>query len=234
MAKCPLCNGSGREFVKGIHPITKMEKLDVKWCLCKKSAYISYKYPLLAMLGDVYMPLDKVDKNLVFLRNDLAKSPNLLIKGTPFWTFCHHIKSTFMKYHFMAPEPSMTVIKAYDILKKYYVEQVDGTSPQLADLNRFDLLVFTLDTKQKNDKLNTCIHEVIYNRLCACIPTWIYLPNGMSFENTREYSDELKAILKPDSKEETDRYKKVSLEEIATDSKPVENKVQRKAEDFRP
>jgi len=234
MAECQFCDGSGRKFVKVIDPITKREKMNVDWCLCKKSDCISSEYPLLKMLGGTYLPLEEIDEKLMFLPNDLIESPSLLIQDTDFQSFCLHIKSVIIKYYFLDPPPLIYFCRAFDILKNFYVEQNDRSNPQIADLNRYHLLIFTLDTKQKNNQLNTCVHEVVYNRICAGIPTWIYLPKGISLDNTRETSDELKAILRPDSKEKNDMYKKISLAEKVYDIKPVVNKVKRNAESFRP
>lgn len=234
MAECPICKGTGRELVPRIHPITKLKKLEVEWCLCKKSIYISTKYPLLGMLGEAYMPLDDIDEQLVFRSDNLQESPNLLIRNTDYTSFCLHVKSILMKYSFVDPPLLIHFCKAFSILRDYYVEQNDGTCPQLADLNRFHLLIFMLDTKQKNDKLNTCVHEVVYSRMCSKRPTWIYLPEGKSLDNTWETSDELKLILKPDSSDEKDVYKKIELKKMISNSEPVINKVQRNAEDFNP
>ena len=234
MAECQICDGSGRKFVKVIDPITKRKKMNVDWCLCKKSECISSEYLLLKMLGGVYLPLENVDKKLIFLPNDLSKSPNLLIQGTDFQSFCLHIKSVIIKYYFLDPAPLVCFCRAFDILKNYYVEQNDRSNPQIADLNKYHLLIFTLDTKQKNDQLSTCIHEIVHLRMCACLPTWIYLPKGVPLNNTWETSDELKAILKPDSVEKNDKYKKIKLIETVQDIKPAINQVKRNAERFSP
>lgn len=227
MDKCPLCNGTGRKFVKRQHPLTKRIKMEVDWCLCKKSEYVSSEYFMVQVLGDTYIPLEEIDEELIFLPYELKKSSNFLIRGTDFQSFCLHIKGVLMKYLFYDPTPTIYLCKAFDILKKFYVEQEDRTNPQLADLNKYDLLIFTLDTKQKNEKLNACVHEVVYNRLRTGLPTWIYLPEEMTFETTTEYTDELKIIL-------NDSYKKITLAAKSRKIEPPKNKVKHKAEGFKP
>jgi hypothetical protein len=233
MAECQICGGSGRKFVKVTDPITKRQKMNVDWCLCKKSECISSEYLLLKMMGGAYLPLEEIDKRLIFLPNNLVKSPNLLIQDTDFQTFCLHIKSVIIKHYFLDPAPLICFCKAFDILKNYYVEQNDRSNPQIADLNKYQLLIFTLDTKQKNDQLSTCVHEIVHLRMCACLPTWIYLPKGILLDNTWENSDELKAILRPDSDEKDDKYKKIKLAEKTQDVKSVINQVKRNAESFK-
>jgi hypothetical protein len=231
MSECTLCDGSGKRIVVVPNPHNaNMKKAEVEWCLCMKSRSVSSQNMMLGWLGDTYLPLEEVDKQLVFCPDKLIWSPNLLIQNTNFQSFCLHIKGTIMKYRFRDPIPSIYLCKAMDILKKYYVEPGE----RILNLNRHELLIFTLDTKQKNDQLNTCVNEVVNNRLQTCKPTWIYLPKGVPLDNTRETSDELKALLRPDSEEKEDRYKKIELKEKTLNIEPVTNKVQRKAESFRP
>jgi len=232
MSVCPLCNGVGEKDFVEVHPFTKLKRVVTQWCLCKKSEHVSAENPMLSWLHKIYLPLESVDQNLLFIPESL-KSPNLLIQDTTFQSFCLHIKSVLIKYRFV-DEISVKLCKAFNLLKDYYVEQPDGSKPSLHDLNNFDLLIFTLDTKQKNDQLNTCVSEVVYNRISICKPTWIYLPKGVPLDNTRETSDELKTILKPDSKEKDDKFWKIKLAESAFNGETVKTNVQRKAEGFRP
>lgn len=233
MLVCPLCKGAGKEIVVEINPHTKMKVPVVKWCLCWKSKAVSSENEMLRWMGDSYMSLEKVDKKLVFLPHKLMWNPNFLIQNTDFKSFCFHMKSFIMMYRFRDPIPSIFLCKAIDILKQFYVKQEDGTNPRLLDLNKYDLLIFTLDTYQKNDQIATCVAEVVYNRICSCKPTWIYLPEGKSLDNTLETSDPLNSMLKPLSKDKDDNYKKIELKKITSEVEKVKTKVQRNAESFR-
>jgi len=209
MAKCPLCNGEGRRIIVGINPYTKLKMTSEEWCLCKKSRYVSETNLMLQWLEGLYLPFEHLDPNLVFYPKSLKRSPNLLIQNTYFQTLCIHVKSVIMKYK--SPSTSILFCKGFSILKDYYVEQADGSNPSLLDLNKFDLLIMTLDTLQENSKLHACISEVVHNRLSNLKPTWIWLPKGTPLDNTIETSDELKAMLKPDSTDEKDKYKKIEI-----------------------
>jgi len=231
MAKCPLCNGEGRKIIVEINPYTKLKMTSEEWCLCKKASYVSERNQMLQWLGDQYLPLESIDPNLVFLPKDLRSSPNLLIQNTYFQTLCIHVKSIIMKYR--SPSTSILFCKGFSILKDYYVEQSDGSNPSLLDLNKFDLLIMTLDTLQKNEKLHACISEVVHNRLSNLKPTWIWLPKGTPLDNTIETSDELKAMLKPDSTEKNDNYKKIEIKGKTLKSGAGPSKVSRKAEGFK-
>ncbi len=234
MGKCPICKGEGKSLHVVINPYTKLKKTVVQWCLCMKSKYISESksFIMLKWLNMTYMPLEEIDKSMKFDPEELIRCPNLMIQNTTYESFCLHVKSVLIKYHFIDPIPSIYLCKAMGLLKNFYVEQPDGSCPGLQDLNRFDLLIFTLDTLQHNEKLSTVVAEVINNRLSACKPTWIWIPKGVPLDNTAEVSDELKAMLRPTSKNKDDRYKKVHLEEKNVTIKSSNNKVKRKAEDF--
>jgi hypothetical protein len=152
---------------------------------------------MLEPLKETYLPLNKIDKRLIFKPDELSKSPNIYIINTDIDTFYLHIKSILIKYKFIDNPPSIYLCKSINILKRFYVKQEDGSTPSLSDLNKFDLVIFTLDTKEKNDQLKTCVAQVVYNRLCIFKPTWIYLPELTMLENTIEYSEELKSYLNP-------------------------------------
>jgi hypothetical protein len=83
-----------------------------------------------------------------------------------------------------------------DLLKDFYVQQGDGSSPQLADVDKYDLLVFTLDNREKNDQLKTCVAQVVYNRLTIGRPTWIYINQPTLSACTYEFSNDLEEHLK--------------------------------------
>lgn len=228
MAVCPLCNGAEKKVVIVRHAQTQQLKTSVEWCICMKSRYVSESpgNEMLKWLGDTYLPLEKIDKELKFYPSNLSVSPNFLIQDTDFETFCLCIKSTIIRYHFRDPIPLIYCCKAIDILKKFYVQQSDGTSPTLSDMNKFDLLIFTLDTKEKNDQLGTCVAQVIYNRDCICKPTWIYLPEGVILQSVREYSDELRTYL------ESEKYKYIVLTKKNIRIKTIATKAKIKAESF--
>jgi hypothetical protein len=101
-----------------------------------------------------------------------------------------------MRYRFQDPMPAMYACKAIDLLINFYVAQSDGIATSLNDTERFDLLVFTLGTQQKNDQLKTVVAEVVKNRLNARKPTWIFLPTPTLDGCVQEKSPELEELLK--------------------------------------
>lgn len=190
---CSICKGEGKRIVF----IKERMKTITEWCICFKSKYISQMYSMLEPLRGNYLPFDKIDSKLVFKPNELSKSPNIFIVDTDLTTFLLNIKSVIIKYRFTNNPSSIYLCKSIEILKKFYVQQNDGTSPSLSDLDKYDLVIFTLDTKEKNDQLKTCVTQVVYNRLCITKPTWVYLPKSTPLETTREYTEELKSFLDP-------------------------------------
>ena len=206
---CPLCKGEGKRIIVVRNVQTKRMKTITEWCLCVKSEYISKSYEILEPFGKIYLPLEKIDQRLILNYKELSASLNFYITNTSMDTFLLHVKSVIIKYRFINNPPSIYLCRAINILKKFFVKQEDGSSPQLSNLNRYDLLIFTLDTKEKNDQIGTCVSQVVYNRYCASKPTWIYLPEFDSLETTREYSEELKSFVNPVDTEDTEDTKNI-------------------------
>lgn len=196
---CPICNGEGQRTVIVRHPQSQMEKVVVDWCLCIKSKYVSEipAYKLLRRIEpEEYQPLNNIDLQLQrFDPKRLATSPNLLIWSNPENLFFRNLKSIIMKYRFEDPAPSFLCCSSMDLLRDYYVQQNDGSNPQLSDVNRYDLLVFTLDNREKNDQLKTCVSQVVYNRLCIKKPTWIYMNRANLSLCTYEFSTDLEGYV---------------------------------------
>jgi hypothetical protein len=100
-----------------------------------------------------------------------------------------------MQRRFEDPAPSFLCCSSMDLLRDFYVQQTDGSNPQLSDINKFDLLVFTLDNREKNDQLKTCVAQVVYNRICIKKPTWIYINRPALSQCTYEFSTDLEGYL---------------------------------------
>jgi hypothetical protein len=122
------------------------------------------------------MPEDQ-DHNLVFNPADLPACPNYIIKGS-YALLALNVKALLMKYRFAEPKPLISFSQAIDVLHDFYVEQADGTSPQLSDTNKFALMVICLGTEEANKALKTVIAQVVYTRLRDRKPTWLYLPSS--------------------------------------------------------
>ena len=240
---CPLCKGEGKRIIVVRNAVTRKMKTITEWCLCVKSEYISKSYEMLKPLGKIYLPLEKIDKYLILNYEELSKSPNLYIINTSMDTFFLHVKSVFIKYKFINNPPSIYLCKAINILKDFFIPQEDGSKPELSDMTKFDLFIFTLDTLEKNDALWSCVLQVVYNRYCAKKPTWVYLPQFKSLETTREYSEELKSFVNPGNTEETEdtedskkekkkkkKYEIISIEEAGIKVLPEKTESQLKAE----
>lgn len=226
---CPICKGEGKEIIVVRNAQTKRMKTVTEWCLCTKSEFVSKTYRLLKIFGKIYLPLDKIHESMTLDLEDLSMNPNLYIKDTSIRTFFFHVKSVIMRYRFINNPPLIYLCTALDILKKFYVEQEDRSKPRLTDLNRYDLLVFTLDTLEGNKSLGDCVAQVIYNRDCELKPTWIYLPQSTALESTREFTDVLKSYMDPDNK----KYQEISIVETDVKIKPIITETQKKAEGFK-
>jgi len=200
---CPLCKGEGKRIVVITHKISGLKKTAVEWCLCKQSQFASAdpNLGLLSWLQDQYLPYEEIDPQLKFNRNALSKSPNYLIAGTSFGSFCLHLKGVVMQQRALEPPPLIYAGRAIDVLHDFYVQQLDGTSPRLSETQKFDLMVFTLDTAEKNDKLKTVISQVVYTRKTTQKPTWIFLPYATLGQCTQEFSPELEQLLAPPADE---------------------------------
>lgn len=239
MNQCKLCEGTEGSTVVVKHPYSNISVTKIEWCLCAKARYVSQSpnYKIISQLGSDYLPLEEIDPQLNFYPPPyLAKTPNLIIQSDDFNLFCMHIKSVIIKHRFNDPPALIYACRSIDILQTFYVEQGDGTAANLSDLNKFDLLIFTLDSKEKNSKLNTCISQVVYSRKCLKRPTWIYLP-GNAFDGSNR--DIFKAALSkceweysPDLEELLWSFKKIQL---GSGNKVIlkKTKAAQKAENFR-
>jgi len=178
MTVCPICNGKGKRIHIKPHPRTKVPITYIEWCLCTKSMAVSDSSynPILSFLNEQYMPLNKIDKQLKFDPFNLRSNPFLFIYNTSYNDFCYHLKSVVMKYRFAKPSPLIYCCTSIDLLHKFYVAQEDGSCQHLSGTDKFDLMVVTLGTKEKNNQLNTCVAQVIYNRICSAKPIWLYCP----------------------------------------------------------
>lgn len=190
---CPLCNGLGERLYTRTHKYTGRKVIVSEYCLCKKSEFISRSFDLLRQLGDQYLPFDKITEALEFNPDNLERSPNILIRGSE-RDFLLNVKSTIMLYKYEYPSLSFHCCRAIDLLQKFYVKQPDGHTPNLSETQKYDLLIFTLDTKEKNDVLKTCIAQVVNIRK-NYRPTWLYLPESNLSECRYDYSPELEDLI---------------------------------------
>ena len=197
MSTCPLCDGVGRKISVTKHGQSGQLKETVDWCLCMKSRIVSNSVNnrILSWLGDYYLPEDQLDSQLNFNPVDLKVNPNFLIKGTSYDAFCMHLKGMVMKYRFIDPIPFIYCCRSIEILHDFYVKQNDGSSQHLAETDKFDLLIMTFDTEEKNDQLKTCMAQVVYIRKCSRKPTWIYMNKPTLSACTMEYSPELEKMM---------------------------------------
>lgn len=222
MSKCPLCDGSGERLLIVTDPVRGTRRLASQYCWCRVSSYVSDQYRLLDFLGDEYLQSDKVDKDLLFLPDKLPKSPNLIVKKTDMNSFLLNVKSVIMKYRFFHEPPcSIFFSQAIDVLHNFYVKQDDGTAPHLSSTDKYDLMIITLDTQEKNAQLNTVIAQVVQMRKNRR-PTWLYQPTPTLEGCKQEYSEELEQMVKA-------HYKPVILDTV---DKEIEAKIPNSHDDI--
>lgn len=229
MSVCPLCNGTGERLYIHTDSRTKHKRLVSQYCLCRKAEFVSDHYKFLGFLGGFYLPFEKIDKKLVFTPGDLPSSPNLLIRNTGYNTFCLQMKSIIMKYRFADPPKTIYCSKSIDVLHNFYVQQEDGSSPHLSSTDKFDLMIITLDTLERNSALSSVISEVVQMRRHRK-PTWLYQTKPTLEACTQEYSEELEAMIN----DEQYGYKKVSLDTIRFDLNDKITESQDDSANFRP
>jgi hypothetical protein len=167
-----------------------------------KSRFVSdqAEYKILMWLQTHYMPMDQIDTQLILDTENLNKSPNLLIKSPDYETFCLNIKGVIMQRRFQSPAPLIYCCRSIDLVHNFYVQQEDGSSPHLSEVEKYDLIIFTLDTEERNLKLSSCVAQVVYTRKIIRRPTWIYYSKP-SLSDCQEYSSELASLLKEGYKE---------------------------------
>jgi hypothetical protein len=159
----------------------------------------------------VYLPFDSTHKLLQFDPDNVQQVPNKMISGD-YDALALNVKTIMMKHRFDDDRPLILFCRAIDILHDFYVQQKDGTSPHLSDTNKYSLIVMSLDTQEKNDKLKTCIAQVVYMRKRQHLPTWIYLPEDRPSLRScaQEYSEDLERYVED--------YEKVVLK-VAKDAR---------------
>ena len=203
MSKCEFCDGSGERLIAVKNPLTNRKKLVSELCICRRSQFISDRFPVLGFLEDEYMPMDKLDKRLSINRKELKKSPNLIIRCSDYREFYMHIKSFIMKGRFVKPPLEIFCGKSIEVLQRFYLPQKDGFTDHLSATMNYDLMVIELGTMEKNNQLNTCIAEVVNMRKHRK-PIWFYLTRQSLDACKQEYSAELDEMLKS--------YTKITIE----------------------
>ena len=201
---CPLCNGAKMRVVVAVHQPTGKKILKTNPCPCYVSELVSDTCELLKSWRNEWVPLNKIDVRLQFDPQELPKVPNYIIRGN-YGSFCLSIKSLMMAHRFDEVSVPILFCRSIDILHDYYVQQKDGTSPQISDTDMFSLIAICMDTEEKNTMLKTVIAQVIQTRLRDRKPTWLYLPDNRQSLSacTQEYSPELEVY--------TAGYQKIEL-----------------------
>ena len=206
---CKYCNGTEkRDGVKTHLQSNKLISVSVP-CWCFISKVVSEENKLLAYIGEQYSKNEndgspRFNPDLVFVYDDLKKSPNLLVQGRGRLAddvFLLNVKSVMMKYRFGQVKPRILFSRAIDIVHDYHVQQDDGTSLHLSSLSVFDLVILKFGTQENNKALAPCLTQLIQNRLEEKKPTWIYYPDVFTVK--KEITPELEQML--------ERYKKVDL-----------------------
>jgi len=222
---CKNCDGSGEEVVLVTHKWTGLKMTARVWCQCKKSRYVSDTYKELGSLGGDYMPLDKLDTRLVFDRNDLAAVPNFVMQASTKDTYKLHMKALLMTHWFTEPKPRILICDTITLLQSFFVEQNDGTSPRLSDVNEFDLVVLQLGTVQSNSKLSTVVAQVVQNRLNCKKPLWFFLPVANLSQCTQEITPDLLTLI-------NEKFKSIVLASTDTNVTPKISKNKSSAANF--
>jgi len=200
MTTCPLCNDSPLQVVRVKSKRYGFVHAACKPCICYRSKGVTtnQNLRLLAFLGDEYLPPEEIDPQLDFDFDNLSKCPNYIIKSS-YDSLCLNVKGIVLKNE----EALIYACRSIDILHNFYVEQADGGHPKLSDTDKYDLMVITLDTEEKNLRLKNCIAQVVYSRRSIKKPTWLYQPKASLAQCVQEYSPELEMYL--------ESYKTVTL-----------------------
>lgn len=189
---CPLCNGQRERLVKYTHPFTNRMVSRTEPCLCFLSDLVSNDCRMLEPWRDSWLLPEEQDRNLIFNPSDLPSCPNYIIRGS-YTALVLNVKALMMKYRFAEPKPLIHFSQAIDVLHDFYVEQKDGTSPQLSDTNKFSLMIICLGTEEANKALKTVIAQIAYTRQRDRKPLWFYLPSNRQglAQCVQEHSPEL-------------------------------------------
>jgi hypothetical protein len=196
---CPICNDANVLAKKIKHGQSNRIQMGHVMCYCKKSEAVSRMYSkMLGPLESLYLPSGGIDTRLDFTKN-------LFIRGS-YDSFLLQIKSIIVQNFLTEPQISIYFCRSIDLLHNFYVKQEDGSSPTLADTEKFDLIAFTLDTLEKNNQLKTCLAQIAHTRKCSRKATWVYMARESLSQCVQEYTPELQAIL--------DTYTVVNLKDI--------------------
>lgn len=209
--KCPYCEDTGQIRTEGRVKVFRGREIhedDASLCICVMNKFISEKFEQLGSLPDA-LPKDSIKAAKRYAADTYKTTPekdrvaskrfkhrNLIFTGSENHFF-YILKSYFLffyKYH------KFEFLDGLQVVQKYYVEQANGESRSLYDLNDFDLLVLSFTSKPTNKAMEDCVLEVVKNRSNLGKATWIYSTNLESLKTAKEYSDPMDQYLEGYSK----------------------------------
>jgi len=176
---CQYCDGSGFIPAIRVNDLTKQKRIVHRECYCLRSSKIFFNpsYPLLTFLGeDLYLLPEAYDKQLKFTKETKLKDiPNYLIEDTDNYSFNLHLKSVIMDHDFVSEYPlNFYYNTSIKVVHDFYVRPSEEAS--ISDLReKFDIVILSFGTEERNDAMPTSLLAVLENRLNASKPTWIYL-----------------------------------------------------------
>jgi hypothetical protein len=181
-------------------------------------------------LGDLYLLPNVYDKQLKFTKETpINKIPNLVIQDTDNYSFNLHLKSMMMDHDFVSEYPlSFYYNTSIKIVQDFYVRPSEEAS--LSDLReKYDIVILSFGTEEKNDAMPTSLLAVIDNRLNACKPTWIYLKKPLAV--CSETMDREKRSYLDSFKEYFLRFETIELETMLDNVPGMEKAPKRKKVD---
>ncbi len=199
---CKYCKGTGQIKIseKKDFLFDKYGKLldEYKYytCFCVNNKLVSNSFNKLRGVPEIMLEDAKQAGKIAGFRN-------LLIYGSE-QKFLHLVKSMMVlhaNYHH-----TFELINGVELVQKYYVEQPQGVTRSLLDLEEKNLVIFIFDACNDNKAQSKAVFEVIKNRFRMNDyskdkkdkidrPTWIYAPNEEALLASKEYSQDIKPYL---------------------------------------
>lgn len=226
---CEYCGGSGKFIRVEKSVFTPRLRTVVEFCVCTKAQLVCDSPDTKMLLSgiDVIIPEKDISSQLEFDPLKISESPDLLIKSSDYMNiFLPQLKAFIIKHRFSETTPLIRCCHSINILHDFYVQQSDGSSPHLSETQKYDLLIFTIGTQEKNEQLKTCIAQVVYLRRNIKKPTWIYMTKDSLEMCIQEYSPDLAVFLKD--------FKSITLVGKGGKSKPKQTLSQKSAANFQP
>lgn len=186
---CDICGGSGFWKQVVLHQQTGIKKIVSVPCNCYIAKLVTQENKLFLATGEIYQPLDKLDKKLLLNLEDLSSNQNFILEGT-YDAFIWVMKSLIMLYRFDPRSPRILFSRSIDIVHEFHVPQADGFALHLSATSIYDLVIVIFGAMEINKAIAPCMAELINTRLQEKKPTWIYMKEIFS-PNSKEYSEEL-------------------------------------------